>query len=86
MLCYLIYVKNMKMHFITPYVPNSKYKLHRTRKFCRTYELQYTHCFFPGKDWVFIKPFEAPQRGVLIANFEHISNLVLVFLLVTLSR
>ena len=41
--------KNMKIHFITSYVPNSKYKLHRTRKFCRTYELQYTHCFLWAK-------------------------------------
>ena len=29
-------------------MPNSKFKLHRTRKFCRTYELQYTH-FFSGQ-------------------------------------
>ena len=36
----------VKIHFITSYVPNSKFKLHRTHKFCRTYELQYTHCFF----------------------------------------
>ena len=42
--CHVVlpYVKNMKMHFITPYVPNSKFKLHRMCKFCRTYELQYT--------------------------------------------
>ena len=39
----------MKMHFITSYCPNSKSKLHRTRKFCRTYELQCTHCFFRAK-------------------------------------
>ena len=50
MLCYLIYVENRKIHFITSYVLNSKSKVHRTRKFCRTYELHYTHCFFPGKD------------------------------------
>ena len=30
-------------------MPNSKFKLHRTRKFYRTYELQYTHCFFWAK-------------------------------------
>ena len=46
MLCYLIYVKNMKIHFITSYVPNSKSKPHCMRKFCCTYKLQYTHCFF----------------------------------------
>ena len=49
MLCYLIYVKNMKTHFITSYVPNSKSKLHRTRTFCSMYELQYTRFFFEQK-------------------------------------
>ena len=49
MLCYLIYVKNMKIHFKTSYLPNSKSNLHRTHKFYRTYELQYTHCFFQAK-------------------------------------
>ena len=39
----------MKIHFITSYVPKSKFKLHRTYKFCRTYELQYAHCFFGAK-------------------------------------
>ena len=49
MLCYLIYVRNMKIHLITSYVSNSKFKLHRTGEFCRTYELQCTHCFFRAK-------------------------------------
>ena len=48
MLHYLIYVLNIKIRFIKSYVPNSKFKLHRTSKFCSTYELQYTQ-FFPGK-------------------------------------
>ena len=39
----------MKIRFITSYVPNSKFKLHRMRKFWRTYELQYMHCFFRAK-------------------------------------
>ena len=30
-------------------MPNSKSKLHRTCKFCCTYELQYTHHFFQAK-------------------------------------
>ena len=49
MLCYLIYVKNMKIHFIILYVPNSKFKLHRTSKFCQMYKLQYMHYFFQAK-------------------------------------
>ena len=43
--------KNMKILFITSYMPNSKFKLHRIHKSCCTYELQYTHFFFSGKDW-----------------------------------
>ena len=39
--------------FATSYVPNSKFKLHRMRKFCLTYELQYTHCFFRVKIDIF---------------------------------
>ena len=39
----------MKIHFITSYVPNSKFNLHRTCKFFHTYKLQYTHCFFQAK-------------------------------------
>ena len=54
MLCHLIYIKNMKIHFITLYVQNSKFKLHCTYKFCCMYELQYMHCFFPGKDWLLL--------------------------------
>ena len=49
-MCYLIYVKNMKVHFTIQYVPKSNFKLHRTHKSCRTYELQCTHCFFSCKD------------------------------------
>ena len=45
----LFTLKNMKIHFITSYVTNSKFKLHRTHKFCRTYELRYTHCFLWAK-------------------------------------
>ena len=49
MLCYLIYINNTKIHFTTSYVPNSKFKLHRTCKFCHTYKLQHTHYFFQAK-------------------------------------
>ena len=42
-------LKTMKIHFITLYVPNSKFKLHGAHNFCCMYELQYT-VFFPGKD------------------------------------
>ena len=38
-------LKNMKIHFITLYVPNSKFKLHGAHNFCCTYELQYTQFF-----------------------------------------
>ena len=48
-MCYLILIKNMKIHFITSYVPKSKFKLHHTRKICCPYELQYTHSFFRAK-------------------------------------
>ena len=34
---------------MTSYVPNSKFKLHHICKFCHTYELQYTNCFFSGQ-------------------------------------
>ena len=51
----LFTLKNMKIHFITSYVPNSKFKLHRTRKFCHMYELQYTHCFFRATTaWIYV--------------------------------
>ena len=30
-------------------MPSSKFKVLLTRKFCCTYELQYTHCFFWAK-------------------------------------
>ena len=49
MLCYLFMLNNMKIHVITWYVPNSEFNLHRTCKFCSTYKLQYTHCFFWAK-------------------------------------
>ena len=42
-------LKNMKIHFITSYMPNSKFKLHCMHKFCRMYKLQYTHCFSKAK-------------------------------------
>ena len=42
---YIFTLKNMKIHFITSYVPNSKFKLHRTCKFCFIYELRYTQFF-----------------------------------------
>ena len=34
--------KNMKIHFISLYAPNSKFKLHHKRIFCRTYEFTRT--------------------------------------------
>ena len=37
-MCYVIYVKNKKVHFMIQYMPTSNFKLHRTRKSCRTYE------------------------------------------------
>ena len=43
----------MKIHFRTSYVRNSKFKLHRMRKFCRTYELQYTHCNLGVKTYLY---------------------------------
>ena len=42
-------LKNMKIHFTTSYVPNSKFKLYDTPKFWRTYKLKYMHCFFWAK-------------------------------------
>ena len=49
MLCYLNYVKKYENTFYDIVVPNSKFKLHRICKFCHTYELQYTNCFFSGQ-------------------------------------
>ena len=37
------------LHFITSYVPNSKFKPHHTGKVYHTYELQYMHCFLGAK-------------------------------------
>ena len=42
----LVMLKNMNIYFITSRVPNSKFKLHRMRKLCGTYELLYMHCYF----------------------------------------
>lgn len=44
-------------------------------KFCRTYKLQYTHCFFPGKDCN-INIFDMKNKGWLsieksIMKFKH---------------
>ena len=39
----------MKIHFITLYLAYPKFNLHCTHKFCSTYELQYTCCFFHSK-------------------------------------
>ena len=38
------------------------------------------------KKWLFTQRFEWRRFGVFIVNFEHISHLVLMFLLLTLSR
>ena len=53
----------MKIHFITSTVPNSKFKLHRTRKFCRTYELLLTHCFLWAKTGALIFLFKLTENN-----------------------
>ena len=66
MLCYLIYVKNTKIHFITSYLPSPKSKLHHMRKFCPKYKLQYTDCFFRAKTALYIFP-----KPILGAHTAH---------------
>ena len=55
-------------------MPNSKSKLHRTRKFYCMYRLQYINCFFPGKDWVLF----AKNRTVINIFVEWNINLILI--------
>ena len=62
----------MKIHFVASYVPNSKFKLHRTRKFCRTYGLQYTHCFFRAKTAIISPPFSKFRSFKF--NFMHVRD------------
>ena len=75
-----IYVKKYGNTFYTLYVPNSNFKLNQTRKFCRTYELQYTHYFFRAKTtkWfsnlrkslLFYFP-NAPEQIAYLMNYSH---------------
>ena len=60
----LFTLKTLKIYFITSYFLNSKFKLHRMDKFFCTYKLQYTHCFFPGKDCN-INIFDMKNKGWL---------------------
>ena len=64
MLCYLIYVKKYENTFYNIVSVISKFELHRTHKFCRTYKLQCPHCLFPAKT-AFNEPY-VDQEHVLI--------------------